>query len=246
MAGIGLRVRLRAALAACALIASPIASAAQVSPISLDAVVAADGDSGSQVSRKATTWIDVFGAVRLADGLDVRARPVVYRRSFDGKWQTQIYEMALRRQQEGKIVFVDIEGTTNENLFAGLYCADIVLIPLQTTQDDVVAGMQLALNHIPVVEEDQKRKLPALIVINQHDLVTGRAKAHEPLREILRESGVALASHSIARRASYQSIGAAGTLQTLARPDLKAIAEMEMLLGELLSLYISAASEAKQ
>ncbi|MGD9478661.1 ParA family protein [Shinella sp. G-2] len=158
----------------------------------------------------------------------------------------QIYEMALQRQQEGKFVFVDIEGTTNENLFAGLYCADIVLIPLQTTQDDVVAGMQLALNHIPVVEEDQKRKLPSLIVINQHDLVTGRAKAHQPLREILRESGVALASRPIARRASYQSIGAAGTLQTLARPDPKAIAEMEMLLGELLTLYISAVSEAKQ
>ena len=121
-----------------------------------------------------------------------------------------------------------------------------MLIPLQTTQDDVVAGMQLALNHIPVVEEDQKRKLPAMIVINQHDLVTGRAKAHEPLREILRESGVALASQPIARRASYQSIGAAGTLQTVAKSDPKAIAEMETLLGELLSLYRSTASEAKQ
>jgi chromosome partitioning protein len=156
----------------------------------------------------------------------------------------RIYKMALERQFEGKIVFIDIEGTTNENLFAGLYCADIVLIPLQTTQDDVVAGMQLALNHIPVVEEDQKRKLPALIVINQHDLVTGRAKAHEPLREILRESGVALSSQPIARRAAYQSIGAAGTLQTAAKSDPKAIAEMETLLGELLTLYRSTAKEA--
>lgn len=158
----------------------------------------------------------------------------------------QIYKMALKRQDEGKIVFVDIEGTTNENLFAGLYCADIVLIPLQTTQDDVVAGMQLALNHIPVVEEDQKRKLPAMIVINQHDLVTGRAKAHEPLREILRESGVTLASQPVARRASYQSIGASGTLQTAAKSDPKAIAEMEALLGELLDLYRSATDGAKQ
>lgn len=157
----------------------------------------------------------------------------------------RIYKMALQRQRQGKVVFIDIEGTTNENLFAGLYCADIVLIPLQTTQDDVVAGMQLALNHIPVVEEDQKRKLAAMIVINQHDLVTGRAKAHEPLREILRESGVALASQPIARRASYQSIGAAGTLQTTARSDPKAIAEMETLLGELLALYRSTAKEAQ-
>jgi cellulose biosynthesis protein BcsQ len=157
----------------------------------------------------------------------------------------RIFTLALERQHEGKIVFVDIEGTTNENLFAGLYCADIVLIPLQTTQDDVVAGMQLALNHIPVVEEDQNRKLPAIIVINQHDLVTGRARAHEPLREILRESGVALASQTIARRSSYQSIGAAGTLQTIAKPDPKAIAEMETLLGEILSLYRSTTKEVQ-
>ncbi|WP_143151522.1 IS110 family transposase, partial [Rhizobium tibeticum] len=98
---------------------------------------------------------------------DVRLRQLEAESCLD---PDRIYKMALDRQHEGKIVFVDIEGTTNENLFAGLCCADIVLIPLQTTQDDVVAGMQLALNHIPVVEEDQKRKLPALIVINQHDL----------------------------------------------------------------------------
>ena len=157
----------------------------------------------------------------------------------------QIYKIALQRQYEGKIVFIDIEGTTNENLFAGLYCADIVLIPLQTTQDDVVAGMQLALNHIPVVEEDQKRKLPTMIVINQHDLVTGRAKAHEPLREILRESGVTVAPQPIARRAAYQSIGAAGTLQTVAKSDPKAIAEMETLLSELLTLYKNSKAEAR-
>jgi hypothetical protein len=88
---------------ACALLALPRASAAQVSPFSLDAVVAADGDTGSQVARKSTTWIDVFGAARLADGLDIRARPIVYRRSFDGKWQTQIYELALRYERPGRV-----------------------------------------------------------------------------------------------------------------------------------------------
>jgi hypothetical protein len=92
-----------AVLVLCGLMACPLAAAAQVSPFSLDAVVSADGDSGSQVSRKTTTWIDVFGAVRLAEGLDVRARPVVYRRAFDGKWQTQVYEMALRYERPGRI-----------------------------------------------------------------------------------------------------------------------------------------------
>jgi hypothetical protein len=99
----GLGVKRRAALVAFGLLASPLLADAQVSPFSLDAVVAADGDSGSQVPRKATAWIDVFGAVRVADGLDVRARPVVSRRSFDGRWQTQIYEMALRYERPGRI-----------------------------------------------------------------------------------------------------------------------------------------------
>ena len=92
-----------AAFSACCVLAFSRSAGAQVSPFSLDAVVSADGDTGSQVARKATTWIDVFGAVRLAEGLDVRARPVVYRRSFDGKWQTQMYELALRYERPGRV-----------------------------------------------------------------------------------------------------------------------------------------------
>ena len=70
-------------------------------------------------------------------------------------------------------------------------------------------------------------------------------KAHEPLREILRESGVTVAPQPIARRAAYQSIGAAGTLQTVAKSDPKAIAEMETLLSELLTLYKNSKAEAR-
>ena len=76
---------------------------AQTSRTALDVVAAVDGDAGSQVSRKPTGWFDVFGAVTLADGLDVRARPVVSRRSFDGKWQTQMYELSLRYERAGRI-----------------------------------------------------------------------------------------------------------------------------------------------
>lgn len=148
-----------------------------------------------------------------------------------------IYKIARQQQATGKIVFIDVEGTTNENLFAGLYAADIVVVPMQTTQDDVVSGLQLILNHLPVVEEEQNRKVPSLIVINQNDFVTGRARAHEPLREALRESGVRLARQQIARRSSYQSMGSAGTLQTMERKDEKAITEMEALLAEILSIH---------
>ena len=33
--------------------------------------------------------------------LDLRVRPVVFRRSFDGEWQTQMYELALRYERAG-------------------------------------------------------------------------------------------------------------------------------------------------
>ncbi len=76
---------------------------AQTSRFALDAVAAADVDAGSQVTRKSTAWFDVFGAVRLVDGLDLRARPVVFRRAFDGSWQQQLYELALRYERPGPI-----------------------------------------------------------------------------------------------------------------------------------------------
>ena len=86
-----------------ALLCVPHSARAQVSRVSLDAVVAADGDSGSSVARKPTSWIDVFGAVRLVDGLDLRVRPVVFRRSFDGEWRTRMYELALRYERPGRV-----------------------------------------------------------------------------------------------------------------------------------------------
>jgi hypothetical protein len=95
-------VRRVVCLAAVVLLA-PRLAAAQESRLALDVVAAADADAGSQVSRKATGWFDVFGAVRIIDGLDLRARPVVFRRSFDGEWQTQVYELALRYERPGRI-----------------------------------------------------------------------------------------------------------------------------------------------
>jgi hypothetical protein len=88
-------------LAALGLSAAP--SFAQTQRFSLDTVAAVDGDAGSSVTRKSTAWFDVFGAARIVHGLDFRARPVVFRRSFDGTWQTQMYELALRYERPGKV-----------------------------------------------------------------------------------------------------------------------------------------------
>lgn len=172
----------------------------------------------ADVSRQRKLWPERLDAIRCLDASD-------------------LYEMAVAQKRAGKIVFVDLEGTTNKNLYAGLYAAELVLIPMQTTQDDVIAGMQLALNHLPVIEEERGKKIPSMVVINQHDFVSGRAKVHEPLREILRESGLTLASEPIARRSAYQSIGSAGTLQMVDKPDPKAIKEIENLLMQVLDLY---------
>ena len=90
-------------LAAVLILSGPLAAYAQTSRFALDAVAAADVDHGSQVTRHSTAWFDVFGAVRIAGGLDLRARPVVFRRSFDGTWQGQIYELAMRYERPGPI-----------------------------------------------------------------------------------------------------------------------------------------------
>lgn len=92
-----------AALAAFVLFAPAPAVLAQTSRVALDVVAAADVDRGSQVSRKSTAWFDLFGAVRIAGNLDLRVRPVVFRRAFDGSWQTQMYELALRYERPGRI-----------------------------------------------------------------------------------------------------------------------------------------------
>ncbi len=95
-------LRLSASAAAAVLLCIAPA-AAQTSRLALDVVAAADVDRGSQVPRKATAWLDLFGAVRIADNLDLRVRPVVFRRGFDGSWQTQFYELALRYERPGAV-----------------------------------------------------------------------------------------------------------------------------------------------
>jgi hypothetical protein len=84
------------------LLAGPPPARAQSSRVALDVVAAVDGNAGSHVVREATGWFDVFGAVQLADNLHLRARPVVFRRSFNGTWTTQMYELALRSILENR------------------------------------------------------------------------------------------------------------------------------------------------
>ena len=79
------------------------AATAQTARVAFEPVVAVDAAAGSDVPRSAGVWIDLFGALRLADGLDLVARPVVSRRTFDGEWRTQIFQLALRYERPGRV-----------------------------------------------------------------------------------------------------------------------------------------------
>jgi hypothetical protein len=81
--------------------ASPVA--AQAGRVAFEPVIAVDAVAGSDVPRSAGVWIDLFGALRLAEGLDVIARPVLNRRAFDGQWQTQLYQLGLRYERPGRV-----------------------------------------------------------------------------------------------------------------------------------------------
>ena len=130
-----------AALALVALTLSATAASAQQSRFALDAVVAADVDHGSEVTRKSTAWFDVFGAARIVGGFDVRVRPVVFRRSFDGSWQGQFYELALRYERPGPIgVRVD----------AGIFTSPIGLSMLENRPDKNPVISQHSTLYLPI------------------------------------------------------------------------------------------------
>jgi hypothetical protein len=69
--------------------------------VALDVVGAVDGVVHSTPARPAGVWLDIFGAVRIADGLEIAARPVISRRTFDGAWQKQIYQLGVRYELAG-------------------------------------------------------------------------------------------------------------------------------------------------
>ena len=82
-----------------ALLPSRTASAQQA--VALDVVAAADGVIHSTPDRAVSVTLDVFGAVRLLDGLDIVIRPVISRRTFDGEWRGQMHQLGIRYERRG-------------------------------------------------------------------------------------------------------------------------------------------------
>ena len=88
-----------AVFTAFALAVSVSSAAAQTERVALDTVVSADTDAGSTVRRFPGVWFDVFGAYRLFEGFDLVARPVISRRTFDGEWTAQMYQLGIRYER---------------------------------------------------------------------------------------------------------------------------------------------------
>ena len=82
-----------------ALVAGSPPAFAQTFPLALDVVGAVDGVRDRR--QRGTRWCSSMcsRAVRLAEGLDFIARPVISRRSFDGTWQKQMYQLGVRYER---------------------------------------------------------------------------------------------------------------------------------------------------
>lgn len=141
-----IRIVGRRAVLALTLATAAAPAAAQTSRVALDVVSAADIDRGSSITRHATGWMDLFGAVRIADGLDLRVRPVVFRRTFDGTWHTQMYELALRYERPGRIgVRVD----------AGQFTAPMGLSLMENRPDRNPVVSQHSTLYLPIPRVEQ-------------------------------------------------------------------------------------------
>jgi hypothetical protein len=95
------RVTLQGVLCVACVVSLGLSHAYAQPAVALDVVAAVDGVGHSTPVRAVGITFDVFGAVRIAEGLDLVARPVISRRSFDGKWQKQMHQLGLRYEMRG-------------------------------------------------------------------------------------------------------------------------------------------------
>lgn len=93
------RVVARTLVCAAVMLASAAGASAQSLPASFEVVASADAAVDSTVTRKPASWLDFFGAVRAAEGLDLVARPVVKRAAYDGEWELSMYELGVRYER---------------------------------------------------------------------------------------------------------------------------------------------------
>ncbi|TIQ26248.1 MAG: ParA family protein, partial [Mesorhizobium sp.] len=81
---------------------------------------------------------------------------------------TEILALAQEQDKQGKLVIIDTEGKTNDELTAALFAADIAVVPVHLAMDDITAAHQLVNGHIPLVAENRGFALPVMYVFTNN------------------------------------------------------------------------------
>jgi energy-coupling factor transporter ATP-binding protein EcfA2 len=84
---------------------------------------------------------------------------------------TEILALAQERDRQGKLVIIDTEGKTNDELTAALFAADIAVVPEHLAMDDITAAHQLVNGHIPLVAESRGFALPVMYVFTNNTVI---------------------------------------------------------------------------
>ncbi|RUW78949.1 hypothetical protein EOA28_09685 [Mesorhizobium sp. M2A.F.Ca.ET.067.02.1.1] len=156
----------------------------------------------------------------------------------------EILEAAELYNGERSVVLIDTEGTTNDNLMAGLFAADIVVVPIFFALDDVTAAIQITDHYIPLAVETRGRPLPAVFVLTKQTIIDAKARALSELRAIIQANGTPIADHALQNRVAYRDLQSGQTLYSADQADAKAIAESEGVFDDVLKTFTEAMRQA--
>jgi hypothetical protein len=152
--------------------------------------------------------------------------------------------LGQEQDRKGKLVIIDTEGKTNDELTAALFAADIAVVPVHLAMDDITAAHQLVNGHIPLVAENRGFALPVMYVFTNNTVIDKRARALADLREIIQQDGTRIASEEMPYRIAYKDMQTGNTLYSGGRMDPKAIAESEAVFAEIVEYVIEANQSA--
>lgn len=129
-------------------------------------------------------------------------------------------------------VVMDTPGRETRAGLEAIMVADLALIPLSATPADVLATAEA----LETVKRAQtyRPQLAARLVLTRLDRRTSYSRQ---AADVLRETGVEVASASLASRLAFASVVATGDAPTVTEPESKAAAELRELIDELESIY---------
>lgn len=135
---------------------------------------------------------------------------------------------------DNHITFIDLEGTTNDFLGAGLWLADLVICPVQLAGDEIFAAHAL---HGPVMKQvktSREQLPPIIVVVTNIDMIDARSHAIQEFWQLLENAGMRVAEQKLVHRKIYKSLHLGGTLYTVPNPNLKAIDDVRLLYDEIM------------